>query len=417
MQYISISEAARRWGVTARRVQDMCRSGVIKDAVRFGRAWMLPENTQRPPDGRTRDGKHIRKAVTTGFLVPPPRENPFLLQTNLFHTPGTADAVVAEYAQWPETQRIMMAQLDYQKGNIGKIYKEAQHFLKHHQGFYSVISAAVCLSKCALWKGDAELWRQARLHIYNAPAKTEEQRQILLFWLGYLDSSAHDTNQFPQWAKNGDFSCLPPDSYPSARVFYLKNMLIAAQDLARGRIVWPDVTGLGLMRSIPYIAEPLISQAHMERTVLPEIYLRLMAAVAYHDLGEDVPACHHIDKAIELCLPDGLYTCLAAYRSQLDTLLDERLSLLAPQILQRVKSLQKQFDAGWIKLHNALLGREVNTQLTAREREVAKLAAFGLSNSQIAARLSIEVSSVKHYIFSAMNKVGADKRTELGLYV
>ena len=44
MRYLSINEVADQWGVTPRRVQQLCKKGEIEGAVKRGRAWAIPEN-------------------------------------------------------------------------------------------------------------------------------------------------------------------------------------------------------------------------------------------------------------------------------------------------------------------------------------------------------------------------------------
>ena len=48
MLYISADEAARKWNISVRRVQQMCKSGDIPGAVKEGRSWVLPEDVQQP---------------------------------------------------------------------------------------------------------------------------------------------------------------------------------------------------------------------------------------------------------------------------------------------------------------------------------------------------------------------------------
>ena len=48
MLYISADEAARKWNISVRRVQQMCKSGEIPGAVKEGRSWVLPEDVQQP---------------------------------------------------------------------------------------------------------------------------------------------------------------------------------------------------------------------------------------------------------------------------------------------------------------------------------------------------------------------------------
>ncbi len=409
MNYITIKQAAQKWNVTTRRVQELCKKGSIPGAARFGHAWILPEDAPKPPDGRTKQKKQPEPML--------PRKNPLLLYTDLYNTPGTAEAVLESLESKPEVQKILRCQFDYQQGNIQKVYDNTQFLLNVGKDFHSVISAGITLARAAMWRGDIALWRRARQHIFEAPCANEAQRQVLECWVAINDSAIYDTRDFPDWFGKGKFHRFAADSYPAARVFYVKYLFIQASYLATRRVKLEDVDGMGLMRTLPYIMEPMICQAKIERTVVPEIYLHLMVATVYHDLGDDQSAISHIDEAIALSLPDELYGALVEYRTNLGNLLDDRLALQSSEALKRMTELHRQMVGGWVKLHNTVLQRTVASHLTVREREVAKLAAFGFTNAQIAKRLHIEVNSVKYFIFCAMNKVGAEKRTELGQYV
>ncbi len=417
MDYMNITGASQKWGITPRRVQELCKSGAIQGAVRFGRAWMIPKDTPRPADRRCREARAAHSHIKNKQMLNIPRQNPFLIHTDLYSTPGTAEDVIASLADRPEIQRVVRAQFNCRIGNFDEVLKDVNYFFAEHSGFYSTISTGILLSFCAIWKGDINLWREARQHIYSAHADTEKERGIVDFWIAVIDSNIGDTREFPEWFKRGNFDCLPADTFCTARVFYLKALYVAAIDVASGKATYKDIKGLGLMRTLPFIVRPMLSQAEMEKTLIPRIYLHLTAATVYHQLGDEKLAIWHTDRGIKLCLPDKLYGILVEYRTGLDNMLDDRLAVLAPEAVGEVKALHKKVMTGWRRLHNKLLERDVSDTLTVRERSVARLAAFGLSNSEIAERLKIEISSVKQYVFSAMNKVGADKRNELGKYV
>lgn len=52
MKYISSAEAAKKWGLSQRRVTLLCSEGRIKDAVKVGKTWILPESSTKPEDAR-----------------------------------------------------------------------------------------------------------------------------------------------------------------------------------------------------------------------------------------------------------------------------------------------------------------------------------------------------------------------------
>ena len=53
MNYIKVSKAAEKWGISARRVRLLCANGKIDGVVRKGNLYMIPENAMKPLDGRT----------------------------------------------------------------------------------------------------------------------------------------------------------------------------------------------------------------------------------------------------------------------------------------------------------------------------------------------------------------------------
>ena len=52
MNYIKASEAAEKWGISARRVRILCAEGKIEGVIRKGKLYMVPENAIKPLDGR-----------------------------------------------------------------------------------------------------------------------------------------------------------------------------------------------------------------------------------------------------------------------------------------------------------------------------------------------------------------------------
>ena len=46
--YITVQEAADKWGVTTRQVQLWCKTNKIRCATKWGRDWAIPENAERP---------------------------------------------------------------------------------------------------------------------------------------------------------------------------------------------------------------------------------------------------------------------------------------------------------------------------------------------------------------------------------
>ena len=153
----------------------------------------------------------------------------------------------------------------------------------------------------------------------------------------------------------------------------------------------------------------MIAWARANNTVMSEIYLRLTCAAIYHNCGKDEDAIYHIDKAIELALPDKLYGVLAEYCRALNTLMEKRLSIMDADAWGEVKMLYKIYNEGWSKLSGTIRGKKILTTLSDKEREVAKLAAFGLSNQEIADSLHLSLSVVKQAVRIVSEKSGMSR--------
>ena len=50
--YTTVAEIAKKWGVKPRTVQIMCAEGRIAGVTKFGRAWSIPVDADKPKDNR-----------------------------------------------------------------------------------------------------------------------------------------------------------------------------------------------------------------------------------------------------------------------------------------------------------------------------------------------------------------------------
>lgn len=56
--YKTVNEIAKEWGLKPRTIQIMCSDGRISGATKFGKAWAIPSDIQRPVDGRETTGQY-----------------------------------------------------------------------------------------------------------------------------------------------------------------------------------------------------------------------------------------------------------------------------------------------------------------------------------------------------------------------
>jgi hypothetical protein len=64
-EYISVVEAAEKWGMTNRRIILLCRTGKIPGATLDGNSWIIPADAEKPVDERIKKGRYINRAKGT----------------------------------------------------------------------------------------------------------------------------------------------------------------------------------------------------------------------------------------------------------------------------------------------------------------------------------------------------------------
>ena len=67
---ITTKEAAARWGLSERRVNELCKTGRIVGAYKNGRCWAIPADAQKPIDSRYKDIEKLQFKVSEKLPMP-----------------------------------------------------------------------------------------------------------------------------------------------------------------------------------------------------------------------------------------------------------------------------------------------------------------------------------------------------------
>ena len=57
--FMTVKEAAEKWGISDRRIRVLCSEGKISGAYQEGRGWKIPSNAEKPADGRYKSKENI----------------------------------------------------------------------------------------------------------------------------------------------------------------------------------------------------------------------------------------------------------------------------------------------------------------------------------------------------------------------
>lgn len=410
MDQITAQQAAEKWNLSIRTVQDLCAKGRLDGAERWGRVWMIPADADKPIDGRT---KTARQKETEPPRILMPRQTPNLIMSDLYCTSGSGETCVKKLAGTPEVSAIFSAWLSWGQGNVQKALEITLPLLRAKTDFYGTLNIGTLLMACALWQNDISLWHTGRAHVAGVRCANEYEQKIRDLWLGINDAGVLTNIRNLNWYYWGEFEKLPTDSLPAVWFYYARHMHKIARSIARGDSAVPDIHGLGMMQMYPFLAEPLIAQVQRVGSLMAELCIRFLCADAYLSIGLREQGIHHLDLALSLALPDKLYGVLAEFRGLFYTLMDERLERMDADAAEAVKRIYKDMIGNWGEMKN----RPITITLSERQSEIAQLAAIGLSNGEIAKRLDVSIHTVKSTISMIMNKTGTKKRSEFSRYI
>jgi LuxR family maltose regulon positive regulatory protein len=172
----------------------------------------------------------------------------------------------------------------------------------------------------------------------------------------------------------------------------------------------------------------LLSSAQSKGQIGHIIELLLLQAMAFRALGRGMQAYNALESALALTEPEGYIRVFADKGEQMERLIsDYRLRVKKEgqlsekrEVHRKLQYLDKLLSAfrasGSLSFdQSAPLRQRVGLiePLSAREMEVLRLLAIGLSNAQIAEKLIVTTGTVKSHIHSIFGKLGAGSRTQV----
>lgn len=392
MKYITAKEAAQRWQISVRLIQQYCNAGRIPGARKFSGAWAIPADAQKPADPR--------KAPPQ----PAPAAHPMTLMP-LMNTPFQPGRCLEQIEAMPDgTQKqIALAEYHYFSGHAEEAAREAELFLTC-QETPARLSACLIYAYANLPLGNINRAKFALAELRDALAKSPHassaQSKAAMAFMGYTSSillhlpppeDAPPTNEL--------LPLLPPGLrafalYVRAHQLYLKGDHARSLGVAEAALLFSSKT-----------------------YPIPEIYLHLVAVMDCMSLKRADDARVHLLTAWKLARPDGLIQAFGEHHGLLGGMLESVIKKDWPEDFKRIIDITYRFSAGWRRVHNSATAETVADNLTTTEFVVSMLAARGWTNQEIGAHLDISANTVKSYLTSSFRKLGISKRQELGQFM
>ena len=403
MEYITVREAAQKWKISQRLAQKYCTDGRIEGAKKFGGAWAIPADAQKPTDPR-RAAKAPPPPPASAQPAPVSQAacmTPMPLMNAAF-VPGRCQEFVAAISD-PRLRDTAQAEYYYFSGQAEEAALKAELYLTHPE-------LSLRLSACLLYA-------YANLTLGQIPRARhglEEVRAIL---------AAADETTPPQLRASAAFIVSA-----AAVLLHLPLPAELASSQAYIRFLPPGLRMFALYvqahhtylqgdysKSIGIVETTFAMQT--EVFPIPAIYMHLVAVMDYMGLKQPEKAQEHLLAAWALAQPDDLIEGFGEHHGLLGGMLEATLKKGWPEDFKRIIAITYRFSAGWRKVHNPATGDDVADNLTTTEFATAMLAARGWTNQEIADHMSISPNTVKQYISTALQKLNIKQRKDLKQYM
>ena len=400
--YISARTAAEKWQLSVRRVQQLCKDGLIPGAARLDNAWMIPRDAPRPGSDGTASVSAEAKAVQTAETNANDVDVHMMPLMCSAFAPGSHKEFINAMPD-DDRRAIARAEYFYFSGQAADAVKEAEPYLNHRSLALRLSAELICgyanlalgrITAARISLGCIQETSKRVLSGVSAPA----EKAVCTFVASAACILLHLPK--PEYADAvGGFSLLPEGLreyafYLQAHEIYLqgdysRSLGIAETALAFQSVVYP----------------------------IPAIYLHLVSAMDLMSLQRTEDAKRHFLTAWELACPDDLIEAFGEHHGLLQGLIEICLKKDYPAAYERVIDITYRFSDGWRHIHNPQTHEEVTDDLTTTEFTIAMLANRGWTNKEIAAHMELSPHTVKHYVSAVYQKLGITSRTQLKKYM
>ena len=397
MDYITVREAAEKWGVSERRINQYCAEGRIPGAERFGGAWAIPAGAEKPGDPR----KQKTQTAPPSAKQAPELFPGFMPLMNTPFRPGSCKEAIARMEAGPKKD-IALAEYHYFSGQAEKAMQETEGYLTAADGGIR-LSACLLFAYACLTMGRIDHARNALGEIRRTLASG-----------GETDPAARAMEAFVAFAAAVLLHLPLPEEMPPAESFL--------------PLLPPGLRAFALyvQAHYLYLKEDYANSAGMVEGALamgasaypiPAIYLHLVAVMDYMSLKATEKAQTHLLTAWEIARPDDLIEAFGEHHGLLGAMLEAAIKPNWPEDFKRIIDITYRFSSGWRRVHNPITGHDVADDLTTTEFAVCMLAARGWTTREIAGHLNISANTAKRPISAAMKKLKVKNRTDLKQYM
>jgi len=383
MTFISTSKAAENWGISANRISILAREGRIPGAVQVGMRWLIPENAEKPADGRTRSVKSVKTArEEVDFRFPL-----FVNFEEKDYTPPLSDEELMLRRAQKEFQACRFAEAN----NLLRSLENAENRYVRLSAIYHKLCIAVYENNSdfekLLWKLNSELSQ-------NFPYKKE----MLMLRYGFDADNVSYKSILEEFAVDPDYKYHPSADFVMALVSFI-----------------PIENGdFSLMSKLRYDTQELICQ-QCERSghYLEAQKMHYLLSVAYQLQNKTEKMEAHIRRGLILAVEHELYFVAAFYERWYRIPTRKVLLNFPADFSEKIRELGSYIQKKQALFEKSNKKTSYISMLSGKEFEYAFLANQDYTNREIAKMMRVSEKTVSRMYSEIYNKLGVQSKQEL----
>jgi len=394
MEYITVAEAAEKWGITVRQVQRLIANNRIPGVKKYEGAQIIPSDAVKPVERRSADRVPAEESMSDDLAyvienLSPPQSR------------DTSD-MAFDIIEDEELQIMNSIVSSYLTGD----FVRAKQFFSQIEG-YDALQLMACLwaIPTAISTGDYAFYLEIEnwlRHIIreNIGADVTAVAQWALA-SGYVGS--HAPHMVPDWLRDGNFAAVHPLLIP--HVAYTRAKYYHC---------------IGQNDSMLAVAQTALAFCDSRHELIPKIYLRLACAMACHSLGRLDEAKELLLETMNIYLPHGFITPFAESAQVLGGLLEQLLEQELPEYHEVVTEQWARTVKNWIAFHNQFTKGKITQMLPLQDYQIARLVARGVSYKVIADQFHVSVGTINtrmQVIYETLLISGRSRKIELAKYI
>ncbi len=379
MKYISVGEAAEKWGITKRRVQEYCYSGRINGAIKIGSVWTVPKQAEKPTDPRRGSAENIKNEDvyynnTTGLFP-----GVYILDTVCLD--GRPLEQIADDFKYNTYKLAFWAEVETSKGNFTKALELLKKLPKN--GEFALVAIHLrWICGHALDNAKERERCVADLDLLKRQY-FEDQKELLLIEIveAIWTTCTYKNEGCPEWMKNGDVSKVPREFSKIAAYTYVRYLHNEGK--------------FAQMIGVCEGASRFMSEGNFFAL---DIYFEAFRAIGYISLGDIQKSREILYNIFTATLKYEFYPIFIEFLvflgGQMEIILKQHNPKLRRVFSDSWKQLFKATEKNWENQDVEQSSIEEDLSPNLRELEVLHLIRLGFRHKEIAKIMELNVNTV-----------------------